>query len=127
MPFFPLPKGNISILLRKKRFLVLGMHGSAFLCWMNGNKMAATIQCITVQTLILTLVNFFRPKTLRSTLWQLKIAMKLLENITKVTKLVTVHSFFLQVLQRLAHLREQCRERTTVKFSWDFGRCLLNL
>ena len=52
MPFFPLPKGNISILLRKKRFLVLGMHGSAFLCWMNGNKMAATIQCITVQTLI---------------------------------------------------------------------------
>ena len=87
--------------------------------------MAATMQCISVQTLIFHLVvNFVRPKTLRSALWRcpiLTIAIRELENVTKVMNQKTVkiefrHLRFLLLSSssaRLAPLREHCLARNT--------------
>ena len=81
------------------------------------------MQCISVQTLIFhPVVNFIRPKTLRSALWRcpiLTVAMRSLEIVTKVTNLemVIIEFRHLPILllssARLAPLHEQCPTRNT--------------
>ena len=85
------------------------------------------------------MVDFVRPKTLRSALWRCPIltrAIRWLENVTKVANQKTVkidirHLRFLlssSSSARLAPLREHCLARNTHEQPWNSpGRCLLNL
>ena len=84
--------------------------------------MAATMQCISVQTLTFhPMVNFVHPKTHRSALWHCPIhtiAIRELENVTKVMNQKTVkilfrHLHFLLSSARLAPLREHCLAQNT--------------
>ena len=74
--------------------------------------MAATMQCISVQTLIFHLVvNFVCPKTLRSALWRcpiLTIAIRELGNVTKVTNQKTVKIEFRHLRFLYQNVGQKC-------------------
>ena len=94
--------------------------------------MADIIQCVSVQTCIFRrVVNFIRPKTLRSALWRchnFTVAMRLLEIVTKVTNLETVKIKFRHLrflLSSALALREQCLGQNNHEQSMNSREILL--